>query len=402
MKNEGPPATQVGYRSHEDAPLFRSRRDDPSIVPDRVSAAVEGYFRIPPVWIGEAPHPTEAATLNPAVHHSVVLRRTLKSGVEVLVQRDGTFLFDFSTWPLAPLTIILGFIIPHPSEPYIASPEHVRAAEIAESIAVFRAQVMNAHQACLATSEWIVRGRGGAMGFPVTAWNTHKAISFETPPAYCVDPEDMHATARNSYNMVAGRTPAEAPYRQTIELDVVSYSLDILDKLLLRNERSVIDLVEGAYISACRSREKRFGESVTIGWTVCEQLVTLAWRKLLEDAKSESVNLPERMTKRRIDKLTGRDYSASVMVEFLELSGRIDLKLYNLLEKTRKARNAWAHEMKAPGEEELYSCRDAISALFAQVLGIRLWLNGTGRGGVPEWPIWFWDQELARKTAKLS
>lgn len=126
-------------------------RADPGIVPDRVSPAVEGYFRIPAVWIGDAPDPESVRILNPSIHHAVMLRKALRSGVEVLVRRDGTFLFDFSGWSSAPVTVIPGYRAPDP--PYRPPTDHARARDSAETYAVLRAQVMNAHQACLTTSE---------------------------------------------------------------------------------------------------------------------------------------------------------------------------------------------------------------------------------------------------------
>ena len=56
--------------------------------PDRVNAVVEGYFRIPAVWIGCAP-------ANPALETGIVLGRqiahktTLRSGIEAYAMRNG-------------------------------------------------------------------------------------------------------------------------------------------------------------------------------------------------------------------------------------------------------------------------------------------------------------------------
>ncbi len=98
-----------GFRRAEDEPLFIKPCDDPAIEPDRVSPAVEGYFRIPAVWIGAAPDPANARVLRPSVHHAVVLRKDLSCGIRVRVRRDGTFLFDFSSWAHAPTVTIPGY-----------------------------------------------------------------------------------------------------------------------------------------------------------------------------------------------------------------------------------------------------------------------------------------------------
>jgi hypothetical protein len=70
-------AAPKGFRRAEDENLFRQRANDPAIVPDRVSPSVEGYFRIPAVWIGETPEPSIVAVLNPAIHHAAALGKDL-------------------------------------------------------------------------------------------------------------------------------------------------------------------------------------------------------------------------------------------------------------------------------------------------------------------------------------
>jgi hypothetical protein len=155
-------------------------------------------------------------------------------------------------------------------------------------------------------------------------------------------------------------------------------------------------MVEAAYIAACRQREKRFGEAITLAWGVCEQLISLLWMKLLDDAKTGSA--AERMPNSRRQKLIGRDYAASVMVEMLEINGRIDHEMYRMLDLVRKARNKWAHEMRVPKENESNFSIHAVQRMILQVKGVQLWLQSGGSGGVPQWPIWLWEEEKARRA----
>ena len=380
-----------GYRRPEDEPLFTRATKDPAIEPDRVSPAVEGYFRIPAVWIGVEPAADTVCVLNPPVHHAVVLQKKLRCGIEVRVRRDGTFLFDFSSWPLAPTIVIPGYRKPDPQKSYRVPVEHTREEEKAEAYAVLRAQVMNAHQACLTTSENVVKHRSATMGFPVTAWNTHKAIAFDTPPSYHDDTEDIHALAQNVLNN-KDRVPRQRPLpRRVLELDVVEHSLDLLDSILVTGDSVLVQMIEAVYMAAHRHHEKRFGEAVILAWGVCEQLISSAWSKLLEDTNT-SGNVADRMPKVRRAKLTGRDYTASVMVEMLEISGRIDHDLYRLLEVARKARNKWAHEMRVPKQSEVIFCIRAVERLLRHVRGVHLSVSLRGRGGVPQWPVWIWEQ----------
>jgi hypothetical protein len=383
-----------GYRDEKEAHLYRMHGTDPAIVPDRVSPAVEGYFRIPAIWVGEEPDPASVRVLNLSIHHARVLRKVLRCGIIAHVQRDGTFLFDFRDWPLAPVVIIPGYRAP---QPHHRPPlEHIKAEELAESYAVLRAQVMNAHQACLTTAESVIKRRVAMMGFPVTAWNTEKTLTWDTPRAYHNDSEDTHALARNVLNnkdMIASQQPLG---RRVIELEVVEYSLELLDQILTGGDAVLVQIVEAVYIAACRQREKRFGEAVTLGWGVCEQLISAEWDKMLDELRTDAADA-ERMPKDRRAKLKSRDYTASVMVEMLEVNGRLDRELYRLLEIARKARNYWAHEMRVPKERESSICLRAATQLLRRVKRIDLSLQSGGRGGVPEWPVWMWETVKERR-----
>ena len=313
-------------RLPKDEALFRRPSDDRTITPDRVSPAVEGYFRIPPVWIDEEPPAATVSSLNPGIHHAVAIKKILRCGIEVLVQRDGTFLFDFSSWPLAPSIVIPGYKIDCPGQSYRMPVETANAEENAEAYAVLRAQVMNAHQVCLTTSELVLKKTSAQMGLPITPWNAFKAISFHAPH-YSNDNQNIQDLARNIINNKDQVPDRKSVPRRVLPLNVVEHSFKLLDQLLSANDTVLIKLVEGLYMSAFRCYDKRFGEAITLVWVVCEQLLSMKWKEFLNETKSKG-----RMPKRRRGKLEGRDFTASSITEVLELNGIINYDLYLNLE----------------------------------------------------------------------
>ena len=335
-----------------------SALEDSTIEPDRVGPVVEGYFHLPPVWVGEAPLPEQVRVLNPSVHHAAAYRATLRCGIDVRVNRDGLFLFDFTRWLVAPPVIIPGFV--KPKAPYYAPRGHQEAEDSAEAAAIIRAQVMNAHQVCLVTARWQLTHSGGSFGYPVTAWNTHKALTLDTPPSYWDDVESHHALAQNLVNNKDQVVRERLPSRSIVPLNIVQRSFAILDDILETGDLTTLRLIEGGFIAMNRRREKRFGEAITLGWTVCEQLISLAWRRMLDGVRNTA---SDRMSKERRKKLTGRDYTASVMTELLEIHGDIDQEVFRMLDVARKARNAWAHEMRSPHEAEIRFCLVAAERL---------------------------------------
>ena len=358
------------------------------IEPDRVNAVVEGYFRIPAVWIGSAP-------ANPAVETGIVLGRqiahktTLHCGIDAYAMRNGLFLFDFLRSRIAGVVRVPGYERPA-TLPYTPPKSHALAGAKAEQVSLLRAQIMNVHQACLISSEYVVKRRSAAMGFPITAWSTLHSIGIAHPIPYHDDVEGVHVLAMN---VLEGKYAAAFVPRQrrVLEVEVVAHSFGLLDHVLSLEDGRYLPIVEAAYQSACRSMELRTGESLAIGWTACEQLVSDEWKQLLS---SSDVGRAEeaKLTRDRKKKLLGRDYTASVMVEMLEIHGRLTDKLYKNLEIARKARNNWAHDMTVPSGGEAWACQQAIQELLARK-GIQLWLQSGFRGaGGAAWPLSIFQQ----------
>lgn len=358
------------------------------VEPDRVNAVVEGYFRIPAVWVGSAP-------TNPAVETGMSLGRqvahkaTLGCGMDAYAMRNGLFLFDFLRSRIGEVVRVPGYERPA-TLPYTPPRSHAIAGAKAEQVSLLRAQIMNVHQACLISSEYVVRRRSAAMGFPITAWSTVHSIGIAHPVPYHDDVEGVHALAMN---VLDGKyASAFAPsQRRVLEVDVVAHSFKTLNHVLDLENGRYIPIVEAAYQSACRSVELRVGESIAIGWTVCEQLVSEEWKSLLNGSETNRGD-DTKMTRDRKKKLLGRDYTASVMVEMLELHGRLTGNLYRNLEIARKARNNWAHDMAVPTGGDVWACQQAVRELLSRK-GIQLWLQPGFRGaGGAAWPLSIFQQ----------
>lgn len=349
--------------------------------PDRVNAAVEGYFRLPAVWIGEAP---KDPTAERGMHMRALVASSMQfsCGINAYAMRNGLFLFDFLNSTVAPVVVIPSYerrVMKLPPKAVID------AALRLEASSTLRTQIMNVHQACLISAEFLVKRRSAAMGFPVTGWNLVHTLRIDMAVPYHDDTEDVHALARN---VLDGKyVPAILlNQRRVLELEVVEHSFKALDHIISCAGGKYLPIVEAAYQSASRCVEHRLGESIAIGWTACEQLITEDWKILVErtDAARTEAN---RMTRDRRKKLIGRDYTASVMVEMLDMSGSMSSTLYGNLEIARKARNNWAHDMKVPTGNEVWACQTAIQEMLARRgIQLQLQLGFRGSGGA-SWPL---------------
>ena len=247
---------------------------------------------------------------------------------------------------------------------------------------------MNVHQACMATSEQLLKHRSAQMGFPIDAMNTLKGLTFEGSVSYREDATDVHSLARNATNNRYKISRERLFTRRVLELEVVKHSLELLDQILFANDSALILMIDLLYAAARRYAERSSGEAVVVAWAVCEKLLSSAWNSLLHDAKSSG-----RMTNRRREKLEGLDYTASVMIEMLEINNRIDYDSYLVLERVRKSRNRWVHNMREPNNLEVSEAIRAAQDLLQRIKGVRVLLSLTGPGpGVPGWYIWHWER----------
>ena len=381
-----------GYRDPKKAALFSQPSDDPSIVPDRISPKVEGYFRIPAIWIEQSVEHLSGRFERLTAHHDTIVQMNLSCGIEVRALRDGTFLFDFSKFSLAPTVIIPGYQIPSSSIGHRIPPDHTKNEELAETYALIRSQILNVHQACLTTAESVLKRRSATMGFPVTSWNTNKLISLDDIPQYFNDSEDVHSIARNFLNNRLGPHNFSEVPRRILEKDVVEKSLLLLDNILSKMDIKLIRIVESIYLSESRRSERRLGEAIMLAWNSCEQLISILWKNYLRSADDRENN-KHVINKERFKKLVGRDYTASVRIEFLHLLGIIDKDQYRKIEIARKARNKWAHEMKDAKDSEIHISIRAAESILLTHLHIHIFVNTSHRGGVAQWPVWMMNQQ---------
>lgn len=374
-----------GYRRAEDKHLFKQATDDPSIQPDRVTARVEGYFRAPAIWIGDRPDDPSASSRNPGLRNTEALARQLRTGIETRVMQDGTFLFDFGSWSLAPQVVIPGYRVPSPGAMHRPPVETENASSLSERYALLRAQAMNAHQSCLATSEWLLRGTSHGVGLPLTAADTLKGMNFVDCLRYGDGSRDIRSIYRDTWNHPVPAGTDGALQRRTLDVEVVHHSLDTFDDVLAAdNAASLIQMVEAVYLATCRYTEGRFGEAITLAWGACEQLLSKLWDSFLTETQASG-----RLTRQRRSRLAGRDFTASMKSEALELGSCLRYDLYREVDTARKARNQWAHEMTEPSVAQLAGAMAAAEGLFEEVYGIQLRFPlNAGSPGVPAWNVW--------------
>jgi hypothetical protein len=125
----------------------------------------------------------------------------------------------------------------------------------------------------------------------------------------------------------------------SISREDLSNACRVLERTIKQDYKKSLELTSLVSQSAAFHRRHDFPLSVTAAWTAIEILLKKKWGDLL---KEKGVN------RKRRDKLEGVDYTASIVIEFLELSGQITEAQYEILNRIRVKRNSWIHSAIPP------------------------------------------------------
>jgi hypothetical protein len=351
---------------------------------DIISQAYVGFYHSPLVWCAEKP--SEDIRRQGAVEDvlRIVHEGTLDCGIRFRVRRDGFIWFDCNNWEPGKYTRIPGW-----SNPKMIVPKEVIDAEkTAETRAYNRSILINAYQLCLCTSHLLVRYRGTNLGDPVESTHVVPLNDFSNPIyllyPYPVEPYPIYIN--NALELIFRRDKKAFDIRQLIELDVIEYSFKILGEILQSKNKNALKIAEILYWASRHYTENAFSESLILSWAVCEKLIGHLWGDFIK-SKKESIEGLERMNRARIEKLEGRDFTASIVTEVMELIGLLPLKLFRSLNDARSKRNAWLHKLATITDKDASNSLFAATELFRIATGVSLKPSlhrvAPGTGGVP-------------------
>lgn len=138
------------------------------------------------------------------------------------------------------------------------------------------------------------------------------------------------------------------------------FSIYLNRKLLLPNVYKLIALLNRAIVLM---RNASFDGSLINLWTIIETILKSLWDEYLNG---------KRIAKKRIEYLTGKDVSASLISEFLNLNCIISSSLYEKITIARRCRNKFMHEMKYVSPDILKTAYEAIEELISIKYGYEL------------------------------
>lgn len=343
-----------------------------------VIPAVSGYYHNPPVWVGGAPQRVGGQYFDHKSLVQDVYRTSLSNGVKVRVRRDGLFVFDFSSWEQAGETTIPKMNLDHEGR---VCKEHTAANAVAERRLLLRVLVMNVHQACINTAHIVKYKRAFPLCPIITAPRSIWLNRFEENlPQRIVSFDSSDVFHKYMVACASGSIDALSGSRRAIELDLVIYSFEMLDQVLTSEYKNILTIVELLYKSGVQYSESKNSESLILSWAVIEHVINHLWSEYISNENRENRG-QERIPKKRLEKLTGRDYPVSVMTELLEISGKLDSGLYKEIDECRRARNAWLHSLDDVTDRIASVSINTACQLVHQVTGIFVAITLCRTGG---------------------
>jgi len=381
--------TPNGRGSLQDLPFLIANKQvgtEMTMQPALICPAYVGFYSVPISWFSIAPDENTWRKAPIRELLSIVHEGQLAAGIKFRVRRDGFIWFDCNNWEPGTYTEIPAY----DRVPGTNVPREVTAAElVAEGRAYNRSMLINAFQFCLNVAHVVKRHRSTQMSAPVQPRHLIHLSDFENPisPLYNFHPEPYCIYVDGILKEFQNRGTNPIQARRLVEHDVVAYSFELLDKIMASQNEDALKIVELLYWGCARYYDCSFADSLVLAWTACEKIINSLWANYLRSQK-ETIDSYERINKDRLKKLGGRDFSASVVTEFLELSKVIPFDLFRRLDETRKKRNAWLHSLESIDDIDASKALMAAGDLFKVATGItiRHGLSRTvpGTGGMPK------------------
>lgn len=104
-----------------------------------------------------------------------------------------------------------------------------------------------------------------------------------------------------------------------------------------------------------------------------EKLLNQLWHLYIDrQYRDLTGNLASR---KQLEKLDGRDYTASVLTEILFLAGLVPASIRADMEIVRKARNRWVHSVEDPLDDVASRAVQVARDMFHQIHGIDITLS---------------------------
>ncbi len=274
-----------------------------------------------PLWVSAAP---VAGSLG----WDVAWRGIGPSEVPISALRCGFVVFEFDQ-----SADYSGGAVPATSKPPSRTKmpdEVIKASRQREKLAYSRVSYMNAFLAALYSGYSMVQKTAYAVQPPINLDNYFIASM-------------LHGEWK-PYNDLRPSLDFTASRHVILELDTLNYAVRVMSACKQALGERYVKLFELIYLACHQYERHQFSSAHAIAWPVVENLIFFMWSRLQSDADVVNGGHTTLNSERR-KILNGRDYTTSVVTQFLSMAKHIYDDILQRLDKARKARNAFLHDL---------------------------------------------------------
>lgn len=156
--------------------------------------------------------------------------------------------------------------------------------------------------------------------------------------------------------------------------EVLETAVALLDRIIQHPEPAAFDLAHQINDALVAATAHDNPATVITAWSICEVILSRRWLAHVEAIFVDQIGELSN-TKR---KYYQKDFTASEIIEFLWLSGKITKEEYADLNQARKARNGWIHEIAVPRRETALLTFRLALRLFNEEFGIDITAEPSG------------------------
>jgi hypothetical protein len=284
-----------------------------------------GFYHWQPLWIGTPPV-EQGADLTPELMNAEAFSSNLVCGVRLKVSKQALFVFDFAQW--------------EPGSAALAK----RPFDHREKRVFARMRFINLFLVCLYTSIFRIQKTPSPNKLFMDYTTYIAARSFALNPWHVQCDSRQWAVIRDAeeYHVKF------KPICMIVPENVLQAAVDMTDTAIVKDFDNVATLAELLLHSLSLYESGKYAASHISAWTVAEWCLNELWKTHLRELDNQHPvpgSEEKFINSERKQKLTGRDFTASILSEFLSLAGILPFDKYKLASRVRQTRNDWLHNL---------------------------------------------------------
>lgn len=112
-----------------------------------------------------------------------------------------------------------------------------------------------------------------------------------------------------------------------------------------QDDADLIDILNQTLVAVDNYNVANYSVALVQAWFLIELFVNMCWVQFLLEQQTSPSGGEARINAERRQLLTGRDFTAAIISNVLELNGRIDTEVFKKIDSLRKARNRVSHNL---------------------------------------------------------